>query len=1856
MPPVHLNHPRPTQPQSGQYHQQQQHQPVNELQRAGLHLYQLKAPEWRLPIQINQPDLGYPGLHPPHPGQHEDAITKSLVQWGFAAHMLVSTESFSAHQMIYKKLTDDTGFNVSSAALFALIEARRRFYAIHSYDTKSTIKIPGRVTLNDQKRENWLRELADNSVPLLKLSKNIPHGFKGEKLLEMLVNRKIDCARATWYIRLIGLNEINAQRNKNDLSHIRYTLTFSSEVFQFLQKQLGEITVPLQLNLTSSTTSLISTSARLAGMNVRSKPKSSTLSDPETRKIWVAKWNQSCMLLKRLYFESLVDQPALFKWLVDQLKTANLAQINFLLEIHQSVLDRFNLSSNVVRGFVEACLTQIRFIAKQTATSYLLKLEHRLKLAVQSAFVLCPDNFVWPDLWISNKVLLEDIIIGNPSVNSTIDAPLQHNVQAFQLREVLKADFFAVNWRVNEIIGEVGIGTGVVGNIFTRRAQLVEILDSHTDYNDCSKLYYKYFLNPPTAGHGSVSFKDKLEVLLSWATTPLRHSDKRVYLVAATLSHVKQDRKKNDDEFQNILIGWLEQIESIEGGDLLVRLFSELSRHNIFSCGAYVQRMVAKGDTECDMMAGKARGLQALLTEWMPLASSRASRERSSSLKRSPGRDSARNGLMAIISDFNSAIASTDCARFATLLKRRLDVCQPSSANRKLLAEILPNALIHLVSELSFSNPASSAFSVMRNPNHPHMASALLTWGIQLLESCQAYPALCDIIQRIVQIDLCRVETLRDDDRARPDLPHSFLPSFHYLQVICTTASNHKEILEISGQLATLISRLFALYAHFRRLIRGTSPAVRGFVRCLKNLIIESNAVDGQILEVLDKEIHPVFDDILPGPSSSGPLPSRTMEISQLIQSHSNEEVSQLVFKYWEENRSDLDWGPTLWNSLITAIKTHSQENINESLCKDTNGIASNPGKNPGLDWETIMQFCEDLDLLYDEGLIGCIVRAGSSSFAQPEEEPLLCRSANLPDSKIVWEEEEGEESEGVLGDTCASRPLLFRTPRSLSREVRRLIVELLSSGLISIDVALEEFVIRPLSDDIPHLLAPIDAESNFAGLVPNLNTLRTTHAAQALNQAHEIYELISDVFGVRHAERRFHTSNSPDKESSMTMAPSQLDPDATLNSIAHESLDHPAGANKAGSSIEQYVRIWRLDVERKLWFEQSDESLGFCSQLLLSLLIATQTVSDLGADTDTPGPLTLESFQHIVRKILLVYEDLRGLLCQGFSLLRRFISTYPAAFLNPILDLINKNDLGTVFNTKLIHSIDELLPYPHTIEPVNQKYPYLESIFKATCIFNHTARTRQFQAHIRLLMSLNPPQMPALQGIPADVTNILGSLVEVMAKRLHLTDSKDASPLFLDCLPAPVAEALIIKLSLYLGMSICKLLGPNQADTVPEVSRIHHICRCITTLTSQLTIRTYEPNDDISCKVVGGSGPLSCNATLESYMSYWQQLKSGLSLVNSRVAAANGQGAPGSKRMEHRIMRALLHSTQVMLWSLPGLTQHLGTVKQTIAEIWIEICLRVQGDSALQNQIMDTIGILLFPTIPDESSLTATVGILRKRFRWLYLPIINLDDGTNLIPSSRLKYLLGSSLRGSSITFQERLKDGAVKFVEEKPWEELEKMDLSSPGFISIDALKCQTLSQVETIPVPKQFVEKRNKSKRLAGEKDESTTEDMDAGNEGDERLISGMQHDLEEEEEEEEGPARGERDSFEHELITDGLSTIPLHFLRSLFPPASRLSGEDGIMASEQQKLVEIQEEADQSQLKQRQIQVEVGNSSQDSSRPKKRKGLPLAPSPSEQTLQSTAGPTLRSARSTRKKSSAGAPSNPPAASSSKRTKKR
>lgn len=74
-----------------------------------------------------------------------------------------------------------------------------------------------------------------------------------------------------------------------------------------------------------------------------------------------------------------------------------------------------------------------------------------------------------------NRVLLESIIMSCTSRSNSDTDPFQQTVSSVEVREMLRNDFFSVDWRVSEMVGDIGIGTGPPANTFTRRAQLVEV-------------------------------------------------------------------------------------------------------------------------------------------------------------------------------------------------------------------------------------------------------------------------------------------------------------------------------------------------------------------------------------------------------------------------------------------------------------------------------------------------------------------------------------------------------------------------------------------------------------------------------------------------------------------------------------------------------------------------------------------------------------------------------------------------------------------------------------------------------------------------------------------------------------------------------------------------------------------------------------------------------------------------------------------------------------------------------------------------------------------------------------------------------------------------------------------------------------------------------------------------------------------------------------------------------------------------------------------------------------------------------------------------------------------------------------
>ncbi len=132
-------------------------------------------------------------LFPTKPNQPEDDMSQISVRKGFAARPYVRNESFSAHEMIYTRLAaPDT---LPSLSLWMDEIMQRRSELDRNSVAPSPYKAPSRVTLNEAKLSNYVKDLADPNVPLMRLSRNVPTAFVERSSLRC-------CGRVVPFLRL----------------------------------------------------------------------------------------------------------------------------------------------------------------------------------------------------------------------------------------------------------------------------------------------------------------------------------------------------------------------------------------------------------------------------------------------------------------------------------------------------------------------------------------------------------------------------------------------------------------------------------------------------------------------------------------------------------------------------------------------------------------------------------------------------------------------------------------------------------------------------------------------------------------------------------------------------------------------------------------------------------------------------------------------------------------------------------------------------------------------------------------------------------------------------------------------------------------------------------------------------------------------------------------------------------------------------------------------------------------------------------------------------------------------------------------------------------------------------------------------------------------------------------------------------------------------------------------------------------------------------------------------------------------------------------------------------------------------
>ncbi|KAL2042917.1 hypothetical protein N7G274_003975 [Stereocaulon virgatum] len=258
----------------------------------------------------------------PWTGQHpEDVLTEQTTKSGFYDKLQVShNESTTARPSVWSSLRHKSGIPILSQLFVSALDQRQ----IHgTITTNTTFKPPPRVTLTDTKREAWLRDLANPSIPLRRLSRTIPHGIRGKILLDHCLSKDIPTSRAIWLAKCVGANEIRAFKRKGTGGvftvggEAKWIKDWTTNVEQFLD-------------------SIISICGSIE---------------------WRAKIHYGLRLASHLYSEHLLDREQYLSWLIDSLCDSDLDSLPIwllLMQIHQQeVLQHRQRGRRLAEGILE---------------------------------------------------------------------------------------------------------------------------------------------------------------------------------------------------------------------------------------------------------------------------------------------------------------------------------------------------------------------------------------------------------------------------------------------------------------------------------------------------------------------------------------------------------------------------------------------------------------------------------------------------------------------------------------------------------------------------------------------------------------------------------------------------------------------------------------------------------------------------------------------------------------------------------------------------------------------------------------------------------------------------------------------------------------------------------------------------------------------------------------------------------------------------------------------------------------------------------------------------------------------------------------------------------------------------------------------------------------------------------------------------------------------------------------------------------------------------------------------------------------------------------------------------------------
>ncbi|OAQ97560.1 hypothetical protein LLEC1_06395 [Akanthomyces lecanii] len=303
---------------------------------------------------------------------HEDEWSTEAIQKG-TWDRGSQNETSSARLAVYPSLKQKTGLNALSTIFMGVLNQRRNRGQVTA---PSTFKPPPRVTLTDTKREVWLKDLANPTISLRRLSRTIPHGIRGRTLLDQCLNKNVPTERAVWLAKCVGANEIRAFKRKG----VAGALVMGNEL-----KWIRDWTIFVE-QFIDSVVSLVG--------------------EPD----WKQRVTYSIRLATVLYSDHLLDREHYLDWIVSGLENSSQAKLPMWILVAQICWTDILRSRKPGRRLVYALLNHLNNIYNDPDRDILIPLSNQLSSLLKTLVAKNPESFIQPLQWLRYRECLSSFL------------------------------------------------------------------------------------------------------------------------------------------------------------------------------------------------------------------------------------------------------------------------------------------------------------------------------------------------------------------------------------------------------------------------------------------------------------------------------------------------------------------------------------------------------------------------------------------------------------------------------------------------------------------------------------------------------------------------------------------------------------------------------------------------------------------------------------------------------------------------------------------------------------------------------------------------------------------------------------------------------------------------------------------------------------------------------------------------------------------------------------------------------------------------------------------------------------------------------------------------------------------------------------------------------------------------------------------------------------------------------------------------------------------------------------------------------------------------------------------------------